>query len=343
MKILLAAPNSWVTDALCGLLRKLDPRHEIEIVADPRSHAACDSPSAEFLLLDVDTAADASALVTATSRHHPHIRIVAFGTPLANAFVEAILGAGALGYLPKNLSETAALGMLRMIVGSADRSSRKTKKTGARENKSSTPAVATDSAANPRMELGLTKRQGDVLALVAEGKTNQSVAKHLGITEGVVKLHMTAVYKALKVRNRSEAVLVALRSTSVNFHQIREAEDGRLDLDWLLAHMTHQHMAPNTVLFKQGDPGRELYYLQRGSIKLPEIGVELTSGAMFGEIGIFSTTHKRTTSAICATGVEVFTLTSDQVKRLYLLNPQFALYVVHQIAKRLTADQTRTI
>ncbi|HEX7951648.1 MAG TPA: cyclic nucleotide-binding protein, partial [Burkholderiales bacterium] len=63
----------------------------------------------------------------------------------------------------------------------------------------------------------------------------------------------------------------------------------------------------------------------------------------FGEIGIFSADHKRTATAICATDVDIFTLTSDQVKRLYLLNPQFALYVVHQIAERLMADQTRSV
>lgn len=34
---------------------------------------------------------------------------------------------------------------------------------------------------------------------------------------------------------------------------------------------------------------------------------------------------------------------SDRVKRLYLLNPQFALFVVHLIAKRLMADRARTI
>ncbi|CAN0505255.1 unnamed protein product [Phaeothamnion confervicola] len=64
---------------------------------------------------------------------------------------------------------------------------------------------------------------------------------------------------------------------------------------------------------------------------------------MFGEIGVFSPNHTRTTSAICVGDADVFTLTSDQVKRLYLLNPQFALYVVHQIAQRLMADQTRSV
>ena len=342
MRILLAAPNGRATDALCGLLKKLDPQQTIDVTPDLQSVPASALASTDLLLLDIDSAADAPAAVSAAARQYPRSRLVAMGTPVDNAFVETIFEAGALGYLPKSLSETVTLGMLRMIIGSADGSSGKP--SIGRSIKEVTPGIDTmDDAAEPWLEFGLTGRQIDVLALASEGKTNQSIAKQLGITEGVVKLHMTAIFKALKVSNRSEAVLLALRFKSVNFRQIKEAEGGRLDLDWLLAHMTYQRMAPKTVLFRQGEAGGELYYLQRGTISLPEIGVELTNGTMFGEIGIFAPSHKRTTSAHCATEVEVFKLTSDQVKRLYLLNPQFALYVVHLIAKRLMADQARTI
>jgi len=250
MKILLAAPNGRATDALCGLLKKLDPSHDIEMVPEPQSVPASELAPADLLLLDIDTAADAPAIVAVASRQYPHSQIVALGTSLDNPFVEAILEAGALGYLPKSLSETVTLGMLRMITGGADSAAAESK--NRKPNKEVAPAVTAvdDDAAEPWLEFGLTGRQTDVLALAAEGKTNQSIAKQLGITEGVVKLHMTAVFKALKVRNRSEAVLLALRLKSVNFRQIKEAEGGRLDLDWLLAHMHHLRLAPDTVLFR---------------------------------------------------------------------------------------------
>ncbi len=318
----------------------------MRVVTDPTLLSPSDPPP-DLLLLDVDIPkADAPSIVAAASRRFPGSRIVVMGTSVENHFVESVLEAGALGYLPKSFSQTVVLGVLRLILGGA--------RSGEEGEQPDQDPVTTSPASLPStspqtdsmeagLDLGLTDRQIDVLALAAEGKSNQSIAKHLGIEEGTVKLHMTAIFKVLKVKNRSEAVLIASRFQSVNFRQIKEAEDGRLDLDWLLAHMTHEHLVPDTVLFAQGDAGRELYYLQRGTIRLPEIGVELTSGAMFGEIGIFSATHKRTSSAICVTAVEVFRLTSDQVKRLYLLNPQFALYVVHLIAKRLMADQTRMV
>ena len=339
MKILLAAPQGRATDALCGLLKKLDSGHAIEIVPSAL-HCARDA-SPDVFFLDVDAAPDAAAEVAAASRRYPRCCLVAMGTNLDNRFVEAIIEAGALGYLPKSLSETVTLGMLRMILGGSDGAARK--RPASEIPNSIGEAVPEEDALEPWQEFGLTPRQVDVLALATEGKTNQSIAKQLGITEGVVKLHMTAIFKALKVHNRSEAVLLAARLKSVNFRHIMQAEGGRLDLDWLLEHMTHQHMVPDSVLFRQGDPGRELFYLQRGTIRLPEIGTELTHGSMFGEIGIFAPDHKRTTSAVCATEVDVFKLTADQVKRLYLLNPQFALFIVHLIAKRLMADQARSV
>ncbi|MGH8759123.1 MAG: Crp/Fnr family transcriptional regulator [Burkholderiales bacterium] len=124
---------------------------------------------------------------------------------------------------------------------------------------------------------------------------------------------------------------------------MKEAEGGAMDLDWLLPHVTHRQLPRDTVVFRKGDPGKELLYLQRGTIRLEEIGAEITTGTMFGEIGIFSPFHERTSTAVCTSDVDLFTLTSDKVKRLYLLNLQFELFVVHLIAKRLMADRARTI
>ena len=56
---------------------------------------------------------------------------------------------------------------------------------------------------------GLTKSQARVLELLAEGKTNRDIADMLGVTEGTVKIHVSAIFKALGVNNRSQALLVA--------------------------------------------------------------------------------------------------------------------------------------
>jgi DNA-binding NarL/FixJ family response regulator len=56
-------------------------------------------------------------------------------------------------------------------------------------------------------DLGLTERQLDVLALMMQGKSNKAICRVLNLAEPTVKNHVTAILKALKVSNRTEAVI----------------------------------------------------------------------------------------------------------------------------------------
>jgi DNA-binding NarL/FixJ family response regulator len=58
-------------------------------------------------------------------------------------------------------------------------------------------------------DLGLTGRQVDVLALMMQGKSNKAICRRLELAEPTVKNHVTAILKALRVSNRTEAVLAA--------------------------------------------------------------------------------------------------------------------------------------
>lgn len=51
----------------------------------------------------------------------------------------------------------------------------------------------------------LTRRQNEILDMVRQGDSNRRIAEALGISEGTVKLHVSAILKRLKVRNRTEA------------------------------------------------------------------------------------------------------------------------------------------
>jgi DNA-binding NarL/FixJ family response regulator len=49
------------------------------------------------------------------------------------------------------------------------------------------------------------------LALLGQGKSNKEIARILDLSEGTVKLHVTAILKALNVSNRTGAVVAASR------------------------------------------------------------------------------------------------------------------------------------
>lgn len=57
----------------------------------------------------------------------------------------------------------------------------------------------------------LTPRQGTVLALLSEGKTNKAIADSLGMCENTVKAHVKHIMRKLSVNNRTEAALMADR------------------------------------------------------------------------------------------------------------------------------------
>lgn len=58
----------------------------------------------------------------------------------------------------------------------------------------------------------LTKREREVLGLVAQGKQNKEIACTLVITEAAVESHLHHIYRKLGVTNRTEAAALAWRS-----------------------------------------------------------------------------------------------------------------------------------
>jgi DNA-binding CsgD family transcriptional regulator len=57
---------------------------------------------------------------------------------------------------------------------------------------------------------GLTRRELEVLAWVADGKTNAETAEFLSIAPGTVKKHLDHIYEKLGVGTRTEAVVMAM-------------------------------------------------------------------------------------------------------------------------------------
>ena len=60
----------------------------------------------------------------------------------------------------------------------------------------------------------LTVAQSRVAELLGQGKTNREIADLLGLSEGTVKVHMSAIFRALDVRNRAQALVMLTRKAA---------------------------------------------------------------------------------------------------------------------------------
>ena len=115
------------------------------------------------------------------------------------------LDAGAMGFIPKTSSNEVLLGALRLVLSGGVYLPAEVLRHSPAPVLVSKSAMA--AAGVGYRDLGLTERQAQVLALVVQGKPNKIVCRELNLAEGTVKIHVTAILKALGVANRTQAVI----------------------------------------------------------------------------------------------------------------------------------------
>ena len=110
----------------------------------------------------------------------------------------AALGAGVHGYIPKSLSSTQIAAALQGILeGRIFVPPAMGKREGASDGGGGVLKLDQDK---------LTLRQRDVLQELLKGQASKEIARTLDIAEGTVKIHLAAIYRALGVRTRAEAI-----------------------------------------------------------------------------------------------------------------------------------------
>lgn len=126
--------------------------------------------------------------------------------------ITRVMNLGASGFIPKAYSGEALLNAVREVLDG--NIVRPTIQQGARldDEKMLPPSKISVKPA----EVGLTDRQAQVLALMVRGLSNRDIAEQLELSEGTVKIHATAVFKALGVGSRTQA-LVAVARYGIDF------------------------------------------------------------------------------------------------------------------------------
>jgi DNA-binding NarL/FixJ family response regulator len=138
---------------------------------------------------------------------HPAISAVVLSASDDRDTVAKALDLGALGFIPKSSTREVMLSALRLVFsGGIYIPSEILARRDTAPSQPSNARGARPLPSSPR-DLGLTDRQVDVLALMMQGKSNKAICRTLDLAEPTVKNHVTAILKALKVTNRTEAVI----------------------------------------------------------------------------------------------------------------------------------------
>jgi CRP/FNR family cyclic AMP-dependent transcriptional regulator len=117
--------------------------------------------------------------------------------------------------------------------------------------------------------------------------------------------------------------------------KIRKAAEGDLSLEGLLPFMSRRRVKRGEVLFRKGDRAQGMFYVASGRVQFEELGKSVATGAVLGEISMFSPSKQRTATAVCETDGELLVMSDDKVKELYYQNPEFGFNLVQLITKRL--------
>jgi DNA-binding NarL/FixJ family response regulator len=125
---------------------------------------------------------------------NPGVHSVVLSTQDDPASIEAAFAAGASVYCVKTAEADDLASAIRQAFNSSVYYS-------SGRGRSSDPPPARQ----PSEDRGLTKREVEILQLVAEGYSNSQLAKMLWVTEQTVKFHLSNIYRKLGVSNRTEA------------------------------------------------------------------------------------------------------------------------------------------
>jgi DNA-binding NarL/FixJ family response regulator len=223
MRILIADDHRLIVEGVKLKLGELGPDTEFVIAMDVAElREAIHSPDASSLSLAlIDLAMPGvrnNEHLTEVIEHLPHVPVIVLSGSEDPVLMKGLLAMGINGFIPKAYSPDVMLSAVRLVLSGgvyvpplllqerADGAVPATLTANTAQ-----PAQASPDSLEERLRKLLTERQIDVLRLLSQGKPNKLIARDLGISEGTVKIHLAAIFRALNVRNRVEAVVASRR------------------------------------------------------------------------------------------------------------------------------------
>lgn len=207
IRVLIVDDHTLVREGIASLLADSD---DISVVGATGDAAEALGSSGDLdvdvVLMDLSMSdVDGVAATAWLRQRYPDVQIVVLTSHGNEASVRAAVRAGASACLLKTVGVEELADAIRGV-------------TRGRSTFSSEflPQMLDEPDPSPSPGAHLTARERDILPLLAMGLTNKGIARELGLTEGTVRIYVSAILAKLGAANRTEASVVAIRENLID-------------------------------------------------------------------------------------------------------------------------------
>jgi DNA-binding NarL/FixJ family response regulator len=216
MKIVVVEDHPLMRNALLDTLSDLAPEAHLEGFSRlmPTKRWLQTNPDCRFVFVDLNLP-DAESIhsLPMIRQEAPQAQVVVFSADESPQAFDDAMNAGAHGYITKSTGLSHLRQTLQEVLAGKHHCNGKKRQ----PELTTVPQTAAGHAPGSHQSAKLlTERQQEVLGLILRGYPNKLICRHLNLAEGTVKVHVSAVLKALGVRSRTEAVVAA------NFFQTQQ-------------------------------------------------------------------------------------------------------------------------
>lgn len=198
-----------------GLKKLLDLEKDMRVVGEAsdgdKMLEMLRAVSPNVVLLDINMPnMDGVRAATKIKKLYPDIQIIILTVFEDDAHIFQAIKAGAMGYLLKDVSIGEVTDAIRCVFNGEALlqpviASKVLKEFATFDKKKIKESNKSDN--------GLTLREEEILRLIAQGGSNKEIAQKIGISEKTVKNHISNIFSALHVNNRTQAALYAVGKT----------------------------------------------------------------------------------------------------------------------------------
>ncbi len=202
-KFIVADDHPLFRNAIAQVLQTMGGEQEVVEAQDMASLQIklSDHPDTDLVLLDLHMpGAHGFSALAYVQGHCGKMPVLVVSANEKTDIIQRALEFGARGFLPKSSSVTTILEVIQTVLqGDIWLPPAHTGSRGLTLNQSEQQLMAGIASLTPQQYL--------VLTMLAEGLLNKQIAYELDVTEATIKAHMTAIFRKLGVRSRTQAVL----------------------------------------------------------------------------------------------------------------------------------------